>query len=188
MNITDYLADFGDWAYDRHGNVLSWYIRPLFLLPLAWFAYRRSGWGIAGTLVALATSMFWFPAPAVPDPRVEEFLEFEKEWLAGDWDYRKVVFSLLAPTLAIGSYCLAFWRRSLGWGLVILNVMAVGKVLWGVVFGDGTGWAMTIPALTGLAVGNAVLIYVVRRRRARRRHDAGGPANPPERVHPVSAG
>jgi hypothetical protein len=26
--------------------------------------------------------------------------------------------------------------------------MAVGKVLWGVVFGDGTGWAMTVPALT----------------------------------------
>ena len=66
--------------------------------------------------------------------------------------------------------------------------MAVGKVLWGVVFGDGTGWAMTVPALTGLAIGNAVLIYVVRRQRARRRQDAGGPANPPERVHPVSAG
>jgi hypothetical protein len=75
MNITDYLADFGTWAYDRHGNILSWYIRPLFLLPLAFFAYRRSGWGIAGTLVALATSMFWFPAPAVPDPRVEELLD-----------------------------------------------------------------------------------------------------------------
>ncbi len=188
MSISDYLTEFGNWAYDRHGNVLSWYIRPLFLLPLAFFAYRRSGWGIAGTLIALATSMFWFPAPAVPDPRVEEFLEFEQEWLTGDWDYRKILFSLVAPTVAIGAYCLVFWRRSLGWGLVLLNVMAVGKVLWGVVFGDGTGWAMTVPALTGLAVGNAVLIYVVRRQRARRRHDSGGPANAPERVREVSAG
>ena len=136
MNITDYLADFGDWAYDRHGNVLSWYIRPLFLLPLAWFAYRRSGWGIAGTLVALATSMFWFPAPAVPDPRVEEFLEFEKDWLTGDWDSGKILFTLLVP----------------------------------------------------LAIGNAVLIYVVRRQRTRRRHDSGGPVSAPERVHEVSAG
>ena len=59
MNITDYLADFGTWAYDRHGNILSWYIRPLFLLPLAFFAYRRSGWGIAGTLVALLTGGVW---------------------------------------------------------------------------------------------------------------------------------
>jgi hypothetical protein len=40
--------------------------------------------------------------------------------------------------LAIGSYCLAFWRRSMAWGLVILSVMAVGKLLWGVV-GGGIG-------------------------------------------------
>ena len=73
LDIPRLLAEFGDWAYDRHANVLSWYIRPLFLLPLAWFAYRRSGWGIAGTLVALATSIFWFPAPAQPDPQVLEF-------------------------------------------------------------------------------------------------------------------
>ncbi len=29
------------------------------------------------------TSMFWFPAPATPDPRVEEFLAFEQDWLTG---------------------------------------------------------------------------------------------------------
>src|SRR3712207_5386511 len=76
MTIPHLLADLGTGAYDRHGNILSWYVRPLFLLPLAWFAYRRSGWGVAATLVALATSMFWFPAPAEPDPRVLEFLQF----------------------------------------------------------------------------------------------------------------
>ena len=187
MDIAQLLADFGDWAFDRHANPLSWYIRPLFLIPLAWFAHRRSGWGIAGTLVALASSMFWFPAPAVPDPRVQEFLDFEQAWLGGDWDSGKILFTLLVP-LAIGAYCLAFWRRSMGWGLAILNVMAVGKLLWGVVAGDGTGWAMTVPALTGLAIGNAVLIYVVRRQRTRRRHDSGGPVSAPERVHEVSAG
>ncbi|HEX8347439.1 MAG TPA: hypothetical protein VF657_22290 [Actinoplanes sp.] len=188
MSIVDQLAEFGNWAYDRHGNVLSWYVRPLFLLPLAWFAYRRSGWGIAGTLVALASSMFWFPAPAVPDPRVEEFLEFEKAWLAGDWDSRKILFTLLVP-VAIGSYCLAFWRRSVGWGVVILNVMAVGKLLWGVLAGDGTGWAMTAPALTGLLIGNAVLLFVVRRQRTRRRPDTGTacPAEPAQHVRPASA-
>ena len=186
MSIVDQLAEIGNWANDRHGNVLSWYVRPLFLLPLAWFAYRRSGWGIAGTLVALASSMFWFPAPAVPDPRVEEFLEFEKAWLAGDWDSRKILFTLLVP-VAIGSYCLAFWRRSVGWGVVILNVMAVGKLLWGVLAGDGTGWAMTAPALTGLLIGNAVLLFVVRRQRTRRRPDTGRPAEPAQHVRPASA-
>ncbi len=71
---------------------------------------------------------------------------------------------------------------------MILNVMTIGKLLWAVVVGDGTGWAMTVPALTGLLIGNAVLIYVVRRQRARTGIGGGGPANAPERFHRVSAG
>ena len=73
------MADIWDWVWQRHHNELSWYVRPLFRLPLAWFAYRRSGWGIVLTLVALATSMFGFPAPEATDPRVAEFLTFEQE-------------------------------------------------------------------------------------------------------------
>ena len=40
------------WAWDRHHNSLSWYIRPLFLIPF-YFAYQRS----------LRAIMAWFPAP-----------------------------------------------------------------------------------------------------------------------------
>ena len=178
MDIAQLLADFGDWAFDRHANVLSWYIRPLFLLPLAWFAYRRSGWGIAGTLVALATSMFWFPAPARPSPQVLEFLDFEREWLTGDWTGPKVLVSLVVP-LSVTAFCLAFWKRSVVWGLVILNLMAGGKLLWGVVAGDGTGWAMTAPALAGLLIGDAVLLWALRRMRARRIHPAIEPSASP---------
>jgi hypothetical protein len=178
MDIAQLLADFGDWAFDRHANLLSWYIRPLFLLPLAWFAYHRSGWGIAGTLVALATSIFWFPAPAVPDPQVLAFLDFERDWLTGNWDGQQILMSLLSP-LSLGAFCLAFWKRSVVWGLVILNVMAVGKLLWGVVAGDGTGWAMTAPGLAGMVIGDVVLLWVLRRMRARREPLAGESSTPP---------
>lgn len=177
MDIAQLLADFGDWAFDRHANPLSWYIRPLFLLPLAWFAYRRSGWGIAGTLVALATSIFWFPAPAQPDPQILEFLDFEREWLTGTWDGQKILMATLAP-LSLAAFCLAFWKRSVVWGLVILNLMAGGKLLWGVVSGDGTGWAMTAPALVGMVIGNVVFLGVLWRLRARRQRDVSEPAAP----------
>jgi hypothetical protein len=40
------------WAWERHHNVLSWYIRPLFLLPFCYFAYKHSLAGIVLTLVA----------------------------------------------------------------------------------------------------------------------------------------
>ena len=52
------LNEFHSWARTRHHNPLSWYIRPLFLLPFCCFAYKRSMWGIALTLLALSTSMF----------------------------------------------------------------------------------------------------------------------------------
>ncbi len=178
MDVAQLLADIGDWAFDRHLNPLSWYIRPLFLIPLAWFAYRRSGWGIAGTLVALATSIAWFPVPAVPDPQIQEFLDFEREWITGTWDLQKFAQAALAP-LALTAYCLAFWRRSPLWGVLLLNVMLAGKLLWGVVVGDGTGWAMTVPGLVGVLVGDAAVLWGLRRLRARRERDASRPASPP---------
>lgn len=84
IELMDILNGFLSWAWERHHNVLSWYIRPLFILPLAYFSYKRSIAGIVLTLVALATSMFWFPAPERVDPRIEEFLAFEREWLTGE--------------------------------------------------------------------------------------------------------
>ncbi len=154
------------WAWERHHTVLSWYIRPLLVLPLAYSSYRRSLSGIAVTLVALATSMFWFPAPERADPRVEVILAFEREWLTGKWTMAKVATTLLVP-LTLGMLCLAFWRRSLVWGLVVINAMAVGKAAWGVIDGGGTGWAMPPPALAGLIVCDAIVLYAAHRLRAK---------------------
>jgi hypothetical protein len=171
MESAAWINDLLGWAWERHHNVLSWYIRPLFVLPLAYFSYRRSLSGIALTLVALATSMFWFPAPERVDPRVEEFLAFEREWLTGEWTLSKAATTLLVP-LILGMMCLAFWRRSVVWGLVVINAMAAGKVAWGVIDG-GTGWAMLPPALAGLIVCDATVLYAAYRIRARSSRRSG---------------
>ena len=42
----DVIDDVAAWAWARHHNILSWYIRPRFLLPFCLFAYRRSLLGI----------------------------------------------------------------------------------------------------------------------------------------------
>ncbi len=176
LMATGTLGQFLDWAWERHANLLSWYIRPLFVLPLALFAYRRSPSGILLTLVALATSMFWFPAPAQVDPMVAEFLAFEREWLTSGWTPEKVLQAVLAPA-SLAALCLVFWRRSLGLGLVVINAMALGKMAWGVFEGDGTGWAMQVPAVVGLALCDAVVLYAVSavRRRAGARRAASRP-------------
>lgn len=162
------LEEFWAWAWQRHHNVLSWYIRPLFIVPYAWFAYRRQVWGMVATVLALATSMFWFPAPDHVDPMVEEFLAAERAYLTGPWTPLKVVGTLAVPAFFV-ALAVAFWRRSWRWGLVVTNAAALAKVLWSVVEGGSSGWAVAAPALAGLIVCNLAVLSGVRWAKAGRR-------------------
>jgi hypothetical protein len=164
------------WAWERHANILSWYIRPLFLLPLAYFSYKRWISGIVFTLVALATSIAWFPAPERVRPEVAEFLAFERAWLTSGWTPEKV-FSWTLAVAGLAVLCLAFWKRSLAYGLVVITTLAVGKMAWGVVEGRGTGWAMLIPAIAGLVICNGVVLYALRRHG---RRSLSGPSRSPD--------
>jgi hypothetical protein len=154
------------WAWERHANILSWYIRPLFVLPLAYFAYKRWISGIILTLIALATSMASFPRPGHVQPTVEKFLAFERAWLTSGWTPGKVLMGALS-VVGLGALCLAFWKRSLAYGLIVITTLAVGKMAWGVVEGRGAGWAMLAPALAGLVMCNAGILYAMRRLRRR---------------------
>jgi hypothetical protein len=87
-------------------------VRPLFFLPFCYFAYRWSLWGIALTLLALVTSMFWFPAPEHTSPAVNEMLASEREYLTANWTLWKILIAVLAP-LTFAALGLAFWKRSL---------------------------------------------------------------------------
>jgi catechol 2,3-dioxygenase-like lactoylglutathione lyase family enzyme len=114
--------EFAAWAWARHHNELSWYIRVLFVLPFCYFAYKRSLWGIVLTVVALSISMFWFPASERVDSRAAEFLAVEREYLTSGWSLWKVMLALLVP-ISFVALAVAFWKRSLVWGLAVINAM-----------------------------------------------------------------
>jgi hypothetical protein len=167
VSATGNTDEFIAWAWARHHNVLSWYIRPLFLLPFCYFAYKRSLWGIVLTVVALATSMFWFPAPEHSSPAVNEMLASEREYLTANWTLWKVLIALLVP-LGFAALALAFWRRSLAWGLVVINAMVLFKIGWTFLFSTEAGAMSHLPAaVLGLAVCDALILYLMRRMRAR---------------------
>jgi hypothetical protein len=157
--------EFAAWAWERHHNVLSWYIRPLFLLPFCYFAYKRSLWGVVLTCLALATSMFWFPAPEHSSPAVNEMLASEREYLTANWSLWKVMIALLVP-LTFAALALVFWRRSLAWGLAVINAMVLFKIGWTFLFSTGAGAMSHLPAaVLGLAVCDAVILYLLHRMR-----------------------
>ena len=137
------------------------------MLPFCYFAYKRSLWGIVLTVVALSTSMFWFPAPKRVDPRAAEFLAVEREYLTSDWSLWKVLLALIVPA-SFAALAVAFWKRSLVWGVAVINAMVLVKVVWSFYFGEASGGLTLLPsAVVGLAVCDAVIVYVVRRMRRR---------------------
>jgi hypothetical protein len=149
--------EFLSWAFERHHNILSWYIRPLFFIPFCYFAYKRSWAGISITIFLLATSMFWFPKPEVVDPQVSAFLQMEVDYLTGDWGVAKILMAFLVP-ISLTLLGAAFWKRNLLLGLSLIALVAVGKMIWSVVFGGESGTSSFAPAIIGLLIC-AVLIY-----------------------------
>ncbi len=149
---------FFNWVFDRHHNQWSWYVRPVFLIPFCFFAYKRSWSGIAITIFCLFTSMFWFNKPEVVSDNVQLFLQFEKDWLYGEWDYKKVLLIITVPIsfIALG---LAFWKRSLFMGLGVVALMASGKIIWSIQNAGESGKSILVPAILGLVICCGLIFY-----------------------------
>ncbi len=153
---------FFSWAFQRHQNQLSWYIRPLFLIPFCFFAYKRSWGGICGIVLLLLTSMFWFPKPEAVSEQVKSFLAMEQDYLNGSWNAPKVIFTLLVP-LSLTALAAAIWKRSLWFGLSVLVFIAIAKILWSVGFGGASGTSVIAPAIIGLVICVALIFLGFRR-------------------------
>jgi hypothetical protein len=162
------LNDFLSWVWARHHNELSWYVRPLFLLPFCYFAYRRSVWGIVVILLIFPTSLFWFPVPENPTPRVEGYLAWERQFLTEGSVVSRVGLILLVIGFFV-ALAAAFWKRSWLWGLAVLNAGTLLKVIWSVAFGGAAGWASLAPSLFTLAVTDAAILVAARWLKRRRR-------------------
>jgi len=157
---------FFNWAFKRHHNVLSWYIRPLFIIPMVVFAFKKSYTGIFASIFALFTSMFWFPAPAENNQWVQEFLAFEMDYLKGAWTAPKIVMSLAVP-LFFFMLLISAWKRNWKWLLGVIVGAAVLKSAWSVVFSGEAGLSVLKPAILGLVVCVGVLGYFMKKHRGK---------------------
>ncbi len=168
--------EFFDWAFARHQNQLSWYIRPLFLLPFCFFSYKRYLAGITGTMFLLLTSMFWFPEPSVIDKSVREFLDMEKQYLTSDWNWPKVVITILVP-LSLIILSVAFWKKNRLLGIWVLVFIAVAKMLWSFMFGGESGQTVILPAVIGLVLCILIITIVFARINRKKRSEPASDSN-----------
>jgi len=149
---------FFNWAFERHHNILSWYIRPLFIIPMVVFAFKKSFTGIFASIFALFTSMFWFPVPSTNSAQVLSFLAFEMEYLKGVWTAPKIIMSLSVPLFFI-LLILSAWKRNWKWLLGVIIGAAVLKFIWSIAFSGEAGMSILKPALIGLIVCIGGLYY-----------------------------
>lgn len=149
---------FFNWAFERHHNVLSWYIRPLFIIPMVIFAFKKSFTGIFASIFALFTSMFWFPVPKTTSANVLSFLAFEVEYLKGTWNAPKIIMSLAIPLFFI-ILIVSAWKRNWKWLLAVIIGAAVLKFIWSIAFSGEVGMSILKPALLGLIVCISGLYY-----------------------------
>jgi hypothetical protein len=64
--------------------------------------------------------------------------------------------SLLAP-VGTAALPLPFWKRSLFYGLAVINAMMLGKTAWSFYYGGESGRALLPPALVGLVICDVVI-------------------------------
>lgn len=117
------------WAFERHQNTLSWLVRPLLLLPFCYFAYKKNSNGILFTILAIFTSMFWFPVPDIIDTKVMEFLEMEKQYLSNILSVKNILWFMW---IILYFYFLAkaFWYKSIKLWVWIVGVWMILKIYW----------------------------------------------------------
>ncbi|MGX7111442.1 hypothetical protein [Gemella cuniculi] len=156
--------NFFEWAFARHHNVLSWYIRPLFVIPIVIGAYKKSFSTISISIFSLFTSMFWFPIPDKVNASVISFLNFEKNYLTNGWEVGKI-FVIAAVIMFFVFLIYATWKRK--WKLLI-NVIIVGailKVIHSVVFSGNSGLSILKPAILGVVICILVVLLFLRKKK-----------------------
>jgi hypothetical protein len=154
----DTMVEFLNWAWARHHNPLSWYVRPLFILPFCYFAYKNSVRGMVLTVAAVTSSMFWFPAPANPDPTAATFLAMERQWITGSLTLGQTVLTALIPVWFIALAAALRRRLWVAAALVIVSGTAL-KVAWSFYVGGASAWIIVPPVAFGNAVVAGVLTY-----------------------------
>ena len=149
----EHVHEFLGWAWGRHHNELSWYVRVLLTVPFCYFAYKRNIVGVVATLVAIVTSMFWFPEPGSVDVDTATFLEVERRYVEAPWTISKIMLVALIPVW-FAAVTSAFWNRSWVVGYAVLNTGVFAKVLWSFDVAGPAAWRIIPAVMLGLIVTN----------------------------------
>ena len=156
-------SDMGAWVWGRHQNLFSWYSRPLFIIPAAYYAYCHKPWHVVGFMALLTTSLFWFPAPAQVSAAVTDYLEWEKQLFFANENRVPLVAMSVAVVVFLFGFFYSLWKRNVLYGLILINLGTLMKIVVSLLFGKEAGTAAIAPSLSSLLVINLIYWFIWRR-------------------------
>ena len=146
-----------DWAWARHHNEWSWYIRPLIIIAFCVAAWCRSSGLVILSAAFFPLSAVVFPAPDTPKEFVVNFLAAERELLESLTSLELFGFTA-AVVIFLTLLAVCLWKRSFWIGVLVANAggalkLAVSLYLWG-----ETGWTALLPTLATAVVFNCAVL------------------------------
>ena len=154
-------TEIADWAWARHHNELSWYIRPLIMLAFCAAAWWRNLIGVIGLALFFPLSAVVFPAPATPKAYVVDFLAKERAMLDALTPLGWLVF-VGAVVVFLWLLAAAFWKHSFWYGLAVANLGGATKLFVSIFLWNDIGNTAILPTLTTAFVFNCAAIMMWR--------------------------
>jgi uncharacterized membrane protein YhaH (DUF805 family) len=68
--------------------------------------------------------------------------------------------------ISLSLLAMAFWKRNLWFGVTVVVLMAVGKLIWSVYNAGEAGMSILVPALIGLVICSLLIVLGFRRMQA----------------------
>lgn len=148
-----------DWAWARHHNEWSWYIRPLILIAFCYAAWSRSLVFVLLFALMFPVSAVLFPAPDQPKDFVLRFLAAERNLLEAMSAVELIGF-VVAVGVFLSLLAACLWKRSFWLGVLVANAGGALKLAFSLYFWGETGQAALLPTFTTALVFNlAALVF-----------------------------
>ena len=153
------LSDFADWAWARHHNALSWYIRPLIIIAFAMAAWNKKLLLTIGLGLFFPISAIVFPAPEHPKPFITNFLAEERAWIEALSLWNGIAFVCLVVAF-LWLLAASLWKRSFWLGILVANLGGAAKLVFSLFSWGEPGMTVIIPTLfTALVINGAALAF-----------------------------
>ncbi|MDA1000425.1 MAG: hypothetical protein O2807_07915 [bacterium] len=130
---------WSDKIWERQKNPWGWVLRLFFLITMCFAAWTHNWLSLIFSALGLATCPFWFDPPRRIPRWAEQAIAKELQRLEQPPGGMRVIENF-AGVILLAFALVSFWRRELGTGVFVLEIILFYKLIWSVIIMRETSW------------------------------------------------